>query len=32
MKVKDVIDKITTIDSLIDKLEDSDLDYAEDII
>lgn len=32
MKVKDVIDKITKIDSLIDKLENSDLDYAQDII
>lgn len=32
MKVKDVIDKITKIDSLIDKLENSDLDYAQYII
>lgn len=32
MKVKDVIDKLAKIDSLIDKLEKSDLDYAQDII
>lgn len=32
MKVKNVIDKLNKIDSLIDELEKSDLDCAQDII
>lgn len=32
MKVKDVMGKLNKIDSLIDKLEKSDLDCAQDII
>jgi len=32
MKVKDIIEKINNIEALINKLEDSNLDYASDII
>lgn len=32
MKVKDVIEKIDNIEALINKLENSNLDYAPDVI
>lgn len=32
MKVKDIIQKVDKIDKLVDLLEESDLDYAHDVV